>query len=489
MNNDLVLRGFWFLILSLALAWGVYRSDKQDRDPAPPEKGCQRYTPVLPALLLPMLLLFIGGFLLLTEGPAGTLRLLSAICFPIFFSISVYYAVLLPVLPLLRRRISARTCALLWLLPNYLYYANYSFTELRSPRWVISLPVSIAAVGAVWAAGFFAVLGWKVVGHLRFRHFLLKDARPAENPDWQALWGRELENTGYQKVNRALLISPAAATPLSIGLFLRTTQVVLPEQTYTPEELALILRHELVHISRRDSASKFFLAFCTAMCWFNPLMWLAMERSAQDLELSCDETVLLEADDDTRRRYAGLLLATAGDSRGFTTCLSASAQALRYRLRSVVHPVRRSGGVLLTGMVMFVLMMTCGYTALAYNPLSGQEAFFSNGQPEDYTLRSVRWNDHFRGWTCRCDDPDVLTARLGELELTQLTGNYTLSEIYPSLEVCYEGPDGTFWVELHERTLRVTPMGKASREMENTYYLSEGADLDALAELIVFLDE
>ena len=67
-------------------------------------------------------------------------------------------------------------------------------------------------------------------------------------------------------------------------------------------------------------------------------MWMAMERSAQDMELSCDETVLLEADDVTRRRYAGLLLATAGDSRGFTTCLSASASALRYRLRNVSIP-------------------------------------------------------------------------------------------------------------------------------------------------------
>ena len=46
--------------------------------------------------------------------------------------------------------------------------------------------------------------------------------------------------------------------------------MVVPERDYTQEELRLVLRHELVHISREDSAAKFFLAFCTAMCWFNP---------------------------------------------------------------------------------------------------------------------------------------------------------------------------------------------------------------------------
>ena len=295
---------------------------------------------------------------------------------------------------------------------------------------------------AVWAAGFCAVLGWKIVGHLHFRHSLLKDARPVEDPDYLALWRRELEDAGYQKIDRTLVISPATATPLSIGLFLRTTRVVLPERAYTPEELALVLRHEIIHIGRRDSGTKFFLVFCTAMCWFNPLMWMAMERSAQDMELSCDETVLLEADDVTRRRYAGLLLATAGDSRGFTTCLSASASALRYRLWNVVHPLRRTSGALVAGAVMFALIMTCGYTSLAYDPTAGAEVLFPVGQMEDYELRSVCWDNGEDVLSCRCEDSAALAQALGELKLAKLTGNYTFSQVHPSLEVWYQGPGG-----------------------------------------------
>ena len=63
------------------------------------------------------------------------------------------------------------------------------------------------------------------------------------------------------------------------------------------------------------------------------LMWLAKERSAQDLELSCDETVLLDAGDGARRRYAELLLSAAGNGRGFTTCIEKwAAEMLRERI-------------------------------------------------------------------------------------------------------------------------------------------------------------
>ena len=75
-----------------------------------------------------------------------------------------------------------------------------------------------------------------------------------------------------------------------------------------------------------DAWGKFFLAFCTAICWFNPLMWVAMRKSADDLELSCDEAVTAELDEAGRRRYASLLLDTVGDERGFTKIGRASCR-------------------------------------------------------------------------------------------------------------------------------------------------------------------
>ena len=45
-------------------------------------------------------------------------------------------------------------------------------------------------------------------------------------------------------------------------------------------------------------------------------------------------------------RYSELILSTAGDERGFTTCLSASAKSLRYRLSRVMRPQKRLPGFL-----------------------------------------------------------------------------------------------------------------------------------------------
>ena len=489
MNSELYTETAARVLVSLLFAgatvWAFLRAGEQAETDAPGKKPRQRYLPYLAGWVLPLYVAFTAILLCLTYGPERAARALLSLCFPIFLSICVYDALLLPALPLLRRRISARTCAALWLLPTYLYLTAYPCMERSEPRWVVSLPVPVIWVGAVWATGFCAVLGWKIADHLRFRRALLKSARPVEDPDDLALWQEEQQSAGRKKIRLPLLVSPAVSTPLSVGLFSRSIRVVLPERTYTAEDLRLILRHEIIHISRTDSAAKFFLVFCTAMCWFNPLMWLAKERSAQDLELSCDETVLLDAGDGARRRYAELLLSAAGNGRGFTTCLSASAKTLRYRLRSVVHPPRRHGGALLAGVLMFALLMTSSLTALAYDPVRGAEVFFPDGQ-EAYTLRTVQWHTEMRTVPCRCADPEALASRLGDLKLEALAGKYTFSGIRPLLEVCFEGPEGTVWIVVREKSLSVIPMGRPSLQSEGDYYLPQGADLEALAQLLTF---
>ena len=84
-----------------------------------------------------------------------------------------------------------------------------------------------------------------------------------------------------------------------------------------PEELRFLFSHELHHLQRRDIDTKVFLAFCQGLCWFNPLVWLAAAKGSDDLELSCDETVLRRFGGDVRAAYARVLIrmeAAASDS-------------------------------------------------------------------------------------------------------------------------------------------------------------------------------
>lgn len=476
MTAELLKKGFFALIFSGMFAWMIF-----DRDPdSGMDSRRQRYLPYISGLLLPLCVLTVLICEIAFFDAESGMRMTLAFCFGVFLHICLYYLLLTPALPFLRRHISARACAVLWMLPNYLYLTQMSYMRLPKPRWVIEAPVTLIQVLlAVWMIGFLAVLGWKIASHLAFRARILRDASPITDPAVLTVWRQEVEAARFRKPKFKLVVSPNVRTPLSVGLFQRAVRVVLPNRNYTPGELALIFRHELVHIGREDSWDKFFLVFCSAMCWFNPLMWAAARRSSEDLELSCDETVLLDCDDDTKRRYADLLLKTAGDEQGFTTCLSASADALRYRLKNVVEPGKKSSGALTVGLVFFLLCMSCGYVALAYGETAGAEVIYRSQAPEQSVLHNV-YDMRLDNWVCT--DEAALHRYLSALRMEQISGNYSFvqEEEEASLFLILETPEDVLGVTLSDRFLKLTRLyGKPGTEY---YYLPDGMDWDALGQ-------
>ena len=258
-------------------------------------------------------------------------------------------------------------------------------------------------------------------------------------------------------------------------------------ELYTPEELSLILRHEIIHLSRRDPASKFFMVFCTAMCWFNPLMWVAMRKSADDFELSCDESVLLAQPQPVRRQYAELLLKTAGDERGFTTCLSATASALRYRLKNIMAPGKKHTGALLVGLTFLLLTLCAGHVALAYDAQPGAARIFDGRPPEDFSLRYVDvWNDdRGSGTDFGCTDETALRNYLAALQLETYTESLDRYGECRSLQLLFDAPEGTLSVTLADnQSIHVTRLWLKNAPSES-YYLAEPIDWQLLDRLIV----
>ena len=483
MSTEILIRLIFSAIFGGILAWNFYSlSDREKRVELQDKQ--RRYLSYPDPSMLPTILLMLLLMLLILDGWRSAGQFFLGLYVNLFFQISLYYVLLLLFLPLLRRCFQARTCAALWLLPTMLYCTVYSFMELPRPAWVIRLPEGwLPWLALLWAAGFFAVLLGRTVSHLRFRREILKPARPVEELEaWEVsrLWDRLHREAGYPKRRYRLVVSPAVRTPVSIGLFSWSIRVVLPRLDYSLEDLELILRHELVHIGRRDCSAKFFFTFCTALCWFNPLMWLAMGRSADDMERSCDETVLLDADDRKRRRYASLLLETAGDERGYTTCLSASAAALRYRLKSVVHPGRRLGGSLLAGLLLFALMMTSGYVALTDPAGTGREVLFG-GDPAGYTISYVSWKDGSGETFSGCDNPEEVLRLLADLPMEHTSGLFSFSGSGTRLYLNCGDTEGSFSVTIYDEFLTVAPRN----DLRNTevYYLPQPIPEETLAAL------
>lgn len=488
MSAAMALRLLFGVLCGGVLAWVVWdRSERELADRAGREEHERpRFLPFGGYYYLPMMMLLYPILGVIVGGAQMAVQLTLCALMRVFLELGVYYVLLMAVMPWLRRWVSARVCAMLWLLPDWIYvFVGRLDLPTDGKKLVLHAPGTLVYVLlAVWAVGAVGVMVWKIGSHLAFRRRILKNAVPVTDRQTLHVWEIELERAWIRKCKWKLVRSEAVTTPLSIGLYNRTTRIVLPMREYTQEELSLILRHEIIHISRGDPEAKFFLTFCTAMCWFNPLMWAAMRKSADDFELSCDESVLLDEPQPVRRQYAELLLQTAGDERGFTTCLSATAGALRYRLKAVMKPEKKRTGAILIGLTLFALSMCSGYVALAYDAQPGAAHIFGGQDLSTVTVRSVEpWNDP-HGSDAVCLSEDALKAYLASLEMELYTEEiHAYNEGERTVFIEFDSPQGYLSAALCGRAVQVTH----SQNGEVTgadYYLKTRLDWDYLDTLI-----
>ena len=411
-----------------------------------------------------------------------------------------YYPLLLLTLPLLRRWFTAETCASLWSLPLFLALPVVcGDSSLPDHPWLVlrvsrQLP---AFLFLVWAAGFLGIMGWRLLSHLLYRRRLLASAEEAPT------WAQKLQYDAAcaMGVDRKvpLLISPAAEGPLSIGVLKRKLRIVLPPRDYSEEALRLILRHEMIHLVRGDNRTKLFMTVLRALFWFLPPVWLGLRQAAEDVELNCDELAAAPLTETERQQYAGLLLEKAPPATGFTTCLSASAKGLRYRMSRILHPQKRFRGYVPIVLLAALFLGLYGRFCLAFPAGSIREAVLGNHnyQPEvaslaeDYTLEQS--SSFYRCYTWReCTEPEALMSYLDSFTLFQEQQGYenSISRADPpdDLILVLMDLDGSaLETDLQFRGDRLYVLTPGPRGMHYTYtvyLLSEWPDYDYIRSLL-----
>ena len=106
-------RLFSFAVLSLFVGLALLFRCSDDDGPSSRHDLTHRYQPLMNADQLPLTLVLLPPLGLMIVGPGRTAEFALALCFQSFLHIAVYYALLLPLTPLLRRFISARGCTCL----------------------------------------------------------------------------------------------------------------------------------------------------------------------------------------------------------------------------------------------------------------------------------------------------------------------------------------------------------------------------------------
>ncbi|MCI9078584.1 MAG: M56 family metallopeptidase [Lachnospiraceae bacterium] len=157
----------------------------------------------------------------------------------------------------------------------------------------------------IWIAGIIIFISVHLASYIYYRKQIAENGRVAEDQD---ILG-QIQALGHELHIRHpihAVIFKGTQSPFVTGIF--KPVLVLPEEQYNKEQMYFILKHEMVHIKRRDIYIKLLLAAASAVHWFNPLVWIMCREAALDMELSCDEKVTRDAGFDVRKAYAEFLL-------------------------------------------------------------------------------------------------------------------------------------------------------------------------------------
>jgi hypothetical protein len=141
--------------------------------------------------------------------------------------------------------------------------------------------------------------------------------------------------------------------------------LLLPETSLkflSDQEWRLVFLHEMTHIRNYDTILNTILIAVQFLHWFNPLVWIAMQRLRADRELVCDAIVVERLKNNERLGYAQVLLrlaeAISSGPRVFPSAVPVVSRASEIKTRvTMIRYYRESSRTLRAGVVICILLL------------------------------------------------------------------------------------------------------------------------------------
>lgn len=310
--------------------------------------------------------------------------------------------------------------------------------------------------GLTFSAAFFAVVYTRC--RRTFRMSLpVRDERPLR---WLA----------QDRLRRTVSVrqSDRVTSPLTFGIL---HPVILFPKTFdwTDTEAArCVLAHELVHIRRFDAAGKFLLTAALCIHWFNPFVWVLYILANRDMELSCDEAVVLRFGE--RAAYANVLIRMEERKSGLIPlCSGFSRNATEERITAIMK-TKKTTTLTVLGAAVLVAGAAALFAVSAMEPPSAR----TDGEPE---LPEYEISDY------ESDDEEMLTSILPELEESE-----TGLEPYIPFNVTWErvSPDGQIRIYYQGQSVHSLYDAETgvwvANSMRGMYLNEDTVDLEAVYE-------
>ena len=259
----------------------------------------------------------------------------------------------------------------------------------------------------IWLAG--AVTMLFILSALYIREYRkIREALPVEKES-----GEYLRKLARIPARVRLQVSDRIVSPVTFGI--ARPKIVLPKDLLPgflppkallsgdllpPEndgQLKFALIHEMVHIKRADNLRKMVMLLALCVHWFNPLVWLMYFLLNRDIELSCDEKVILLAGQEAKKEYAMALVNLAEKQYRFSMFSAGFGKnAVKERIVAIMNFKKITAlgilcAVILTGMSVTVFA-SGGEGADAENTCAGTYAGTDGGWSVN---RSVANSDDF----------------------------------------------------------------------------------------------
>lgn len=190
-------------------------------------------------------------------------------------------------------------------------------------------PISVWKI--IWIAGVLICALVFAILYLKCRKEF-QTSMPIDN-DFVKSW----LNTHRLKRSIYILQSSRFSAPLTYGVFRPVILMPTSTEWENTNSLRYVLEHEYVHIRRFDSITKLLLIAVLCVHWFNPLVWVMYILFNRDIELACDESVVRQFGETSKKDYSLMLISMEAKKSGLLPfCNNFSKNAIEERITAIM---------------------------------------------------------------------------------------------------------------------------------------------------------
>ena len=137
--------------------------------------------------------------------------------------------------------------------------------------------------------------------------------------------------------------------------------IILPDESLNEKDLKYVIKHEAVHCKNKDILWKILFLAVNIVHWFNPFVWLLRKFAEQDIEIACDEEVIMKSSMETRREYSDVIMTWVGKNGYKGHVLSTGyvhgVRFLKWRFDNIFSSERKNKGIVLIGGAIVLILL------------------------------------------------------------------------------------------------------------------------------------